>query len=231
MNEENKITGGPGDAAPATAPNPTTESKPVAPLFTGMTGDITSIEALTSYTKNLESMLITRKANEPVTEPAVFHHNTPNPVVSAPKGDTFEELIYTDPLKAKQVLKQEWASELQENQNAKDRQVAFWGSFYQKNSDLKDFEHIVQSVFKRDAATVGSFKTNEEVEKHLAREARSLVDLVKEKIGVTETRVESKRAVSISSTGEPTGGPKPPAVGGAPISFIDQVAQLRRRKA
>lgn len=203
-------------------------------LYTGLTGDLNSIDDVINYTKNLESLMVARKASEASiagTEPLAFKQANTVPVDDN-KSETFEELIYTNPGKAKEVLKREWDIELERRKSVNDRQTQFWGEFYSKNSDLKDFEHIVQSVFKRDSAEISNgqrFPTNEAVEKHLAKEARSIVGLVKSKIGSTETRVESRQAVTISGGG--TGIAPSAAPTSGPISFIDQVSKLRRRKA
>lgn len=221
--DPSKVQGAPGGEAPPAAA--AVQAK--APLHKGFDREITTPEDLVKYTKDLESLLVS-KPQTPVI-PAV---NTPQAFASnAPpatgKSETFEDLVYSDPGKAKSVLLEEFRAEQRRESEIQKAQGVFWNEFYQKNADLKDLQHVVQSVFERDRGAIGGLKTNQQVAEHVAAQARQIVDLVKGKVGVTETRVESKPAMTFSGGigGQGSNAPAPQK----PQSFAEQIARFRKR--
>lgn len=240
--DPNIVKGGPwggpeGDAAPSAK----AEETPEAPLYKGLTGEIRSVDDLKKYAATVESMLIAgRESGQAKPEAQAFTPpvHVPAPVVT--EGESFEELIYSNPVKAKALFKAEILNELETQSQKRNAQVSseqtFWDSFYQKNADLKDMRQVVQSVFKRDRADIGNvqrFPSNEAVAQHLAKEARSIIGLVKEKSGFTEIPVESKPAFAFNAgSGEPSAARSANnAKPGVPISFSQQISRLRKRKA
>lgn len=242
MSEEQQVMSGSPEttaieAAPIAAPAvepvvaPVTEEKS---LYTGLTGDLKTVDDLKRYTSHLETMVAAR-APAPQTNPSSFlvQPILPQPILNT--QESFEDLIYSNPTKAKEILKAEIRQEYEKQRKIEADQGEFWGTFYNQNADLKDLKHIVQSVFERDNAKIGNvqrFPTNKEVSEHLAKEARSIVNLVKEKSGLSETRLDSAPAVTVSSSGGEQFS-RPAATPGQPISFIEQLtaAKNKRRKA
>lgn len=210
-----------GTAAPAAG-------EPVKPLHKGFSGDVLTADDLVRYTQNLEAVLLQRQQS---TTPAsgAFQPHAPN---APAKGESFEELVYSDPVKAKEVLLNEFEERSRRKDAQKSREDSFWGDFYSKNPDLKEMGTVVQSVFKRDRADfsdVRRFSSDTLVADHLAKEARSIIGLVKEKTGVRETQVNSSPAMTFGgSTGAPggTGAPAPQK----PISFTEQLLRMKNKR-
>jgi hypothetical protein len=229
--DPNIVKGGPwGDGS---APDPEGDLSPAAPaqparaLHKGFSGEITTAEDLVKYTQNLETLLVQKSPGQPQGQS--FQPQTPN---APAKGESFEELVYSDPIKAKQVLMKEFEEIHNQRDAQKNREETFWSDFYQKNPDLKDMPSVVQSVFKRDRSDfsdVRRFSSDTLVADHLAKEARSIIGLVKEKTGVRETRVDSSPAMTFGgSSGAPggTGAPAPQK----PISFSEQLVRMKNKR-
>lgn len=217
-------------AIPAVNP-PAAEEKA---LYTGLTGDLKTLEDLKKYASQLETMVVAKREHTIAQAPTFLPAQLPKATLVAPT-ESFEDLIYSNPTKAKQVLESEIMQKLDMQQQQKARQENFWQNFYVQNSDLKELKHIVQSVFKRDNAEIvdprSKFRSDEELGQHLAKEARSIIGLVREKSG-TETRLDSNPAVTMSSSGGEQ-VPAPRSVPGQPLNFTDQLAAMKnkRRKA
>lgn len=200
------------------------------PLYTGLSGEIKTAEELIDYAKKIETLYIAGRATQKV-EPQTFHSPAPVSNSSAASTETFENLIYSDPVKAKQVVVDEVMATLDRQSKQKEAEAGFWQSFYQKNTDLKDLQHVVQSVFKRDKAEIGDtrrFPDNNAVAEYVAKEARSLVGLIKEKTGLTETRVDSQPAITFGSSGEPSAAR--PASPAKPVTFAQQLSAFKTKR-
>ena len=216
--------GGPADAQVVEA----SESAAEKPLYSGIGGDFKSVDELKQYTQNLETLLVNKKpeASSPAARSFIPAPNqAPAPVQTK---DSFEETIYSDPLKAKEILKHEIRKEMETQRDAERRQERFWQGFYSKNGDLKGMEHIVQSVFSRDHQSIVRLPDDRAVEEHLVREARQIVNEVKKTIGVTETRLQSAPAVAVGSSGSgfvPSAGKEI-----RPQNFLEQLAGSRAGK-
>lgn len=225
--DPNIVIGGP-DGGPAPEKQPETPEAPAEkkPLYQGFTGEITTPEDLVKYTQTLETMVVAAREKQQA-QPATFTAPPPPAQHSAAK-ETFEDLIYSDPARAKQILKQEWQQEMANKEAQQQREKSFWDDFYKKNVDLKELGHVVQSVFKRDRAEIGDprrFPNNDSVAEYLAKEARSLVGLVKAKTGGTETKLEPTPAVTFSGSGEP-GAARPAKL--EKLDFAGQILRLKK---
>lgn len=228
--KEEVTSGGPGDSIVITKPDAVGGTEiHTKTLHKGFNGEITTPEDLVKYTQNLESLLITRPAAPAAPQAFGVQPNAP----ARPKGESFEELVYSDPLKAKEVLLGEWDAKQQEKDNKKARQAAFWDEFYRKNVDLKELPGVVQSVFKRDLAEFQDtrrFSSDNTVAEHLAKEARQIIGMVREKAGVRETRVDSSPAMTFGESGGGMGNPPPKQTLSKPISFADQLIRMRKSR-
>lgn len=232
--EKEVATGFPAEnAAPAAEPTIVPDPKPVA-IYTGLNGEIKSVDELKNYAQTLETILVSNK-KPPEAGARTFMTsmgqagNLPNALGEA-KGESFEDVFYSNPTKAKEILKAEMRAENDLAAATKRQQEAFWQSFYSKNTDLNGMDQVVQSIFKRDRQLIGDLKDDNEVREYLAKESRDMIGFVKKTAGVVETRLESAPAVSFASSGEPI--PNIPGKPSGPISMMDQVAlyKSKRRK-
>ncbi len=232
MEHETPVEGNPASPEPAhgsAAPGTESSEAPAKPLYKGFTGELTTAEDLVKYTQTLETMLVANKQSRAAEPPAFTAPvvNTPAPV-----RESFADVIYSDPEKAKSILFEEWTQKENAKRDLEKREETFWNEFYGKNADLKDLRHVVQSVFKRDRAEIGDarrFPNNDSVAEYIAKESRDLVGLVKSKTGTTETRVDSQPAITFGgSSGEP--GAVRPAQPSKPVDFASQLLRLKKRK-
>lgn len=228
MEEEIKATesvakGGPGveGVVPPVAP----VAKPEEPLYEGFTGKLTTVDDLKTYTKTMEEEVLRLKYAQTKSEGQIAQPMPP-PVVSS--KDEFEELIYSDPKRAKEVLKDEIRDEMSRAKAAEVALNNWWNEFYVENEDLSQQKRLVQLVLqekRKEIEVLPPLKAKE----FLAKEARGLLGSVKQNFGVTETTLESKGAVTLGTSGQPA--PKAPATPKEPISFAEQVKRLNKRRA
>ena len=69
---------------------------------------------------------------------------------AATEGPDYETLMFTDPKKAVQLIKEEIRAELNTTLSATNAQTAFWTEFYAQNPDLKDADWLVKSILTRE---------------------------------------------------------------------------------
>lgn len=204
---------------------------PQAPLYKGLTGDLTSAEDLVKYTKSLEDMFVQANARNAIQSP--INNLAITPVPAVPAGPTFKEkyaeLAFSKPEEAADILVQEAKRQMKaENdqlQNTERQVKQFWEKFYVKNADLKRVDSIVQSIVQAKNSEIRSLRTEGEVEEFLSKETRKVIDLVKKESGFVETPVPSGRAVSFGGSGDPA--PTPPKAPTGNLNFSDQIRRLK----
>lgn len=238
VEDPNIVKGGPMDPTsemhPANAQDVQTENPAEnAPLYKGFDREIKTQDELVQYVKDLETTLVRQPVAMPTPNRSAVNAQSfapKAPTAAQSSGDSFEELVYSDPAKAKSVLLEEFRSEQRRQADQARAEQEYWSGFYEKNPDLKDFRHIVQSVFDRDSGSIRDarrFPSNDDVTKHLAKETRQIIDLVKSKSGVTETHLPSNPAMTFGGTGG-VGANNAPAPK-KPQSFAEQITRFRKR--
>lgn len=207
-------------ATPITTPAP-------EPLYKGLSGHINSQDELIAYAKRMEEEVIQSKI-EKQHKPSLSEPITPTNTVPIEPVDGFEQLIYTNPIKAKELLKNEIREEFRTNDLKKEQEKKFWSEFYTENSDLKPMDRIVQLTLKDKWSEVEKLPLNQAKEV-LAKAAREVVGLVRSSVGVTETTLPSGGAVTLGSSGSPA--PKAPVIPPKEMTMSEQLLQFRRNKS
>lgn len=190
------VIGGPG-GGPVPDPKADTATQD-KPIYTGLVGDLKSVEDLVSYARNLETIM-TAKGATGTAEPAKsFAPPAPNQAkpTEAPK---FSDVIYNDPVAAEELLLRKVDERQQRRDQAERMRQNYWNGFYDKNPDLKQVQHVVQSIFERDENKILTLPNDAAVTEHLVKESRKIVDEVRKTIGVTETQLGSGPAVTVGS--------------------------------
>lgn len=223
MSETAVTSGGPESVTQTqvTAP-PVVVEKREESIYKGLSGDIKSQEALIEYTKNVEAELIRERVSKAAPAPMAV------PVVDQ-LDKQIEEVWYSDPKKAMNLIEQKVENKLTARDAHKDQQKKFWEGFY------KDAEDLNNDAGKRLVDTIVSAKMKElqplsfeDAKKTIMKEARDLVGSLRKDANATKIEVPSKTAHVIGASGEPmkTAGTTPQQ----PKSTIDQLLEFRRKR-
>lgn len=223
------MTGGPGLEAPPAATAglevlnskaTSVETPPVvveeAPFYKGTFTEAKTPEELKTLTERLE------RENHDLKNkmlPTQILPLTPKPVESK-----FEDVLYTDPEAAAQILENRILGKIHQKDEQKTRQEKFWSTFYGANSDLKPHERAVQLILKDKLPELSNLP-EEEGQKRLAREVRSFLSTIRGNDKTTETELPKGTPVTLGTSGSPHARPAAAAAPG-PKNFAEQVRTL-----
>lgn len=198
---------------------------PSQPFYEGFLGAIKTPEELKAYTKNLEDTVVRMQAGASKVIPPVAAVVSTGPSID----EQIDAVWFSDPAKARELMRQKDKAERDAEKETHRVQTEFWGSFYQKNPDLKRVERIVQSIVREKGAEISQIRTAQETSEFIARETREVIGLVGKAFSGKETRLESAPAITLGASGETP--PAPPVTPPKPLTFIDQIRKGQRRSS
>lgn len=211
------------------APEPSV-SEPSGSTFEyqGIGVKLKSPEELIEYTKNLEKKLVEGTVGNAVRQDL----STPSPV-TAPTHQTertyvdeAEEVLFTDPQKALNILRQGVKKEISDQLSHKDREKKFWDEFYEENPDLKAMDRTVKLVMNEKLEQVKPLPVSS-AKKFLAEETRKFVAQVRSAAGAKKEELPEGGAVVVGAGNRhsPVGGKSTPA----PKNFVEQMKAFQRK--
>lgn len=150
---------------------------------------------------------------------------TPKTPAKPASADTdLENLIFTNPKKAVQLIKDEIRGELNAQLDSTKAQNEFWTEFYRQNDDLKDADWLVKSILQREMGKMSKMMVPDAM-KYLAETVKG--DILK----LSGKKTKKEPGDQIEGANESTRKqPKEAETGGetAPTSITDV---LKARKA
>lgn len=191
--------------------------------------EITDPEELARYTQNLEEERVRARLQEQVrqgTTPATTTTVNPPPAKKSLDAEV-NELMFIDTEKAVSRLRQGLKEEMIEEQKQRDRQIAFWNEFYEKNPDLKDKKRIVDLIVMERSAQLRTMSPADAA-KFLEKETREIATMATRRPGEKVETLHPGGAVIPISGGSHQ--PAPSTTPQAPQTFVEQMKNLRKRR-
>lgn len=122
--------------------------------------------ALTDFKKSItDAGVATKSQIDQLT--AQIKELQPKAAPKAADSAKLSDLIFTDPDKAVQLIKDEIRAELNTTLASTNAQQQFWSEFYRENPDLQDSDWLVKSILNREMPKMGKMLVPEAL-KHLA---------------------------------------------------------------
>lgn len=106
--------------------------------------------AITEFKKSVSDAGIATKAQIDQLAAQVRELQPKSDPKAVPAAVKLSDLIFTDPDKAVQLIKDELRAELNGQLASTNAQADFWREFYSQNADLKDADWLVKSILGRD---------------------------------------------------------------------------------
>lgn len=158
---------------------------------------------------------------------SAINNVTPQPAPVTPENSNLGQILFEDPEKALKAVKDQAKAEMRAEQNQRDENKKFWEDFYQKHSDLKGSEFLVDSVLNREQQS-GNFNglTKAQASPILAAKAREELHRIRGASSGGQA-LPSAQVVTTGASGAPTPVPQP-----APLpttTFVDEIRGLRKR--
>lgn len=185
--------------------------------------DKATAEALNAFKKTVTDAGVASKAQLDQLTAQVAAAQPKGQPKGEPAAPDYDTLIFTDPKKAVQLIKDEIRGELNAQLSSTNAQADFWREFYTQNTDLKDADWLVKSILSRD------FKKFEKMQ--VPEAIKALAETVKGDILKLSGKKEKKEP-STELEGGNERRPKPSKEGeaeskGSPTSITD-VLKARR---
>lgn len=156
----------PAVTAPELAGQPATAPQPVEVEIGGKTVkvDKDTAAAIDAFKKSVTDAGVATKTqiDQLAAQVAALQ---PKPAAGEKKGTDYGNLIFTDPDKAVQLMKDEIRAELNGQLASTNAQQEFWAEFYRENPDLKDADWLVKSVLAREFKNLEKLQVPEAIKK------------------------------------------------------------------
>lgn len=205
-NNDSAMSGGLGDPINTASVEETSEPEvSTEPLYKGITGHLNSVEDLKSYTQNLEQMFVQQKAQlNQMNLPSAAQQTLQAPAAQAVTSNEpeFEELLYSNPKAAKELLKKEIRAERDNERAAENTKQKFWTDFYSKNDDLKNEKRLVDYYVKGQWDSLKDVPLDQ-ASQIIAKGTREVLADIRKRHGVTEKELPKGGAVNFGASGEP----------------------------
>jgi hypothetical protein len=210
-------------APPAANPPPAADE----PLYRSGDLEIKDPKQLAEYARSLETKLVTNELQNGARQgmPSLTPVTPEPPPAKRHWKEEAQDVFYTDPARAIDILQQGILGDLDEAEKKKETKANFWKEFYDENPDLKELGTVVNSVMLTKSGEINPMKVGD-AKKFLAAESRKIVAKIR---GAEETRETLPAGQTVTVTGGPgfTRGAPAPA---APRNFVDQVSSMQDRR-
>lgn len=229
QNPQSAVTSGhpAGDQPGNPQPPPASPGNEAPPVFEGLGGTFKTPEELATYAKGLEEKYV-KKSLETPTASAV--QPPPAPVSGDevdPELAEIEGMLFTDPAKALKKHGEYIERKLDVRDAKKAAQSQFWADFYSENPDLKSADNLVKLIIDGKRGELANL-TISEAKKKAAEIVRREVGPLVGAGGGTVTEVTNAPTTQFGGS-KPT-APRAPQAPQKPVTFCDQVRQMRGRK-
>jgi hypothetical protein len=154
--------------------------------------------------------------------------------VDEPPKVKFEDVVYEDPAKAKALLKEEIMSEINADNQARDRKQKEraaadknWQKFYKQHPDLVGFEDEVKQHLPGVTQELGENTHVDKAFPVLAKKVREHLKNIADRFAPAQELPSAPATTSGTSANQVP--PAPKKEDGEPLSFADQVKKLNRK--
>lgn len=196
--------------------------------YQGIGVKLKSPEELVEYAKGLEKKLVEgtlgNAVRQDLSQPAPISQSTHQ--TEKTYIDEAEEVLFTDPQKALNILRQGVKKEINEQLSHQDRQKKFWEEFYEENPDLKAIDRTVKLIMNEKVEEVKPLSISN-AKKFLADETRKFAAQVRSATGAKKQELPEGSAVVVGAGNRhsPVKATSTPA----PKNFVEQMKAFQRK--